>query len=69
MTDIAIIGAGPAGVAAALTARARGESGYLVSEYPDFLENFRNAKEFDIKVENINDRIEEINQQLSALMI
>ena len=45
------------------------ESGYLVSEYPDFLENFRNAKEFDIKVENINDRIEEINQQLSALMI
>ena len=34
MTDIAIIGAGPAGVAAALTARARGKSVYLVSNDP-----------------------------------
>ena len=45
------------------------ESGYLVSEYPDFLESFKKAKEIDFKVEKISNRIEEINKQLSALMI
>lgn len=45
------------------------ERGYLVSEYPDFLESFKKAKELDLEMENLNNRIEEINKQLGALMI
>ena len=45
------------------------ERGYLVSEYPDFLESFKKAKELELEMENLNNRIEEINKQLGALMI
>lgn len=45
------------------------ENGYLESEYPEFLDSFKKAKEIDLEVKNMNDRIEEIDKQLSALMI
>ena len=45
------------------------ESGYLVSEYPDFLDSFKKDKGIDLEMEKINKTIEEIKRQLSTLMI
>lgn len=45
------------------------DSGFLVSEYPDFLESFKKSKEIDVEVENVNKRNGEIKKQLSALVI
>ena len=45
------------------------DSGFLVSEYPDFLESFKKSQEIDVEVENVNKRIGEIKKQLSVLLI
>ena len=45
------------------------ESGFLKSEYPDFLANITRGIEIDKNIETVSKRIEECKEQLEALII
>ena len=45
------------------------ENGFLKSEYPNFLENFKKKAEIEEKIEALDKEVREKKEQLKALVI